>query len=171
MVQNLALAGIKQQGSPDIATIKQYRPEVMAAFFLLSKKMGEGLDALFLDQCPDIITSGYRDYSADPEVKHSPHNFALALDVQVSKLNARIPQNQPAILDGQIKWITAAMESKLFNRAGFYPSQNTIHLDIADDDWMKKHNGAKFWVKWNGKYTGFGILNEAIKYARSVIQS
>jgi hypothetical protein len=166
MFTNYALQGIKQVSDPDIVTIKKCHPEVIAAFFLLCKKMGYGWDALFSDPCPDLIISGYRDYSADPEVKHSPHNFALALDVLISNLNAHIPANQATVLDAQIKWITAAINTNLFNRGGFYPQQNTIHLDIADDAWMKEHNGTKFWVKFDAHYTDFSVLEEAVNFAK-----
>ena len=169
MFVNYAAQGVKQQGKPDIVTVKQYHPEVMASFFLLCKKMNMGWDGLFADNCPDMIISGYRGHDPDPAVKHSPHGFAIALDIHVSNFDAHIPSNQPVVLDAQIKWITAATESGLFTRGGFYPQQNTIHLDIADPAWMETYNGSRFWVKWGGVYAGFQILDNAIAYAKQKI--
>lgn len=169
MLINYALQGVKQQGSPDIATIKICHPEVIASFFLLCKNIGVPWDDMFSNDIPKRIVSGYRDHSADPEVKNSPHKFAIALDVWVSLLSAQEPHNRASILMSQIKWITAAIEGKFFTRAGFYPQQNTIHLDQATDEWMKEYGGSRFWVKWNHKYTGFNVLNEAINFAKGKI--
>jgi hypothetical protein len=166
MFINYASGNIKQSDNIDIVTIKQYHPEILTAFSVLCNNMGIPSDWIFKNECPDIIVSGYRDHAYDPAVKNSPHNFAIALDVQVSQFNAHNPINQARVLESQIAWISKATEGNLFNRAGFYPQQNTIHLDIADDDWMSKYNGTKFWVKWRGIYTGFNVLNEAIAYSK-----
>lgn len=170
MLENLAQKGVKQQGSPDIATLKVYHPEVLFAFALLMKKMGMSCSWLLAEGAiPDCIVSGYRDFNADPEVKNTPHKFAIALDVMVSHLDAHVAINRPAVLEEQIKWITTAVESGLFTRGGFYPQQNTIHLDQADEAWMQTYGGTPFWVKWNGKYEGFTTLNGAVEYAKQLI--
>lgn len=170
MLENLAQKGLKQKGVPDLATIKQYHPEVLYSFALLGKKMGMECGWVLIDGAvPDCIISGYRDFNADPEVKNSPHKYAVALDVMVSHLDARISQNRPTILEEQIKWITAAIESGLFTRGGFYPQQNTIHLDLCDEAWMRAYNGSPFWVKWDGKYEGFSRLQSAIDHAKQLV--
>ena len=168
---NFAEKGIKQNGEPDVATIIKYHPEVMAKFYLLCRKLGMPNEWLFKTPSPDCVISGYRDYAYDQAVKHSPHNFAIALDVQVSPLDAHAAINRAAVLDEQIKWVTAAISPNLFSRAGLYPFQNTIHLDIADDNWIADYHGTRFWVKdpaANPNYTGFNVLNEAMDYARIV---
>lgn len=168
-LENLALAGVKQNGYPDVAVIKKYHPEVIASFFLLCKKIGVPWHDLFSDDVPKRIISGYRDHSVDSAVKNSPHAFGIALDIWVSWLSAHDPFNRQAILNTQIKWITEAIEGKFFTRGGFYPQQNSIHLDQATDEWMKKFNGTKFWVKWDGDYAAFNVLTEAIDYAKGKI--
>jgi hypothetical protein len=171
MLKNYALKGIKQSGSPDILAVKQYHPEVIFSFALLMKRMGMECGWVLIPEAiPDLIVSGYRDHSVDPAVKNSPHAFAIALDVMVSHLDARVPQNRESILEEQIKWITAATETGLFNRGGLYPQQNTIHLDLCDEEWMRTYNGTPFWVKWNAKYEGFSALPSAIEYAKQLIQ-
>jgi hypothetical protein len=169
MFENIAAKGIKQNGHPDIETIKLYQPELLYAFALLMKKMGKNCDWLINGTVPDIIISGYRDTLADVDVKTDVHWFAIALDIIISFLDAKIPSNQERILNEQILWISTAIGSKLFTRAGIYPQQNTIHLDIADKVWMEQYHGTPFWVKWDGNYTGFYSLNEAEKYSRQLI--
>jgi hypothetical protein len=173
MFENLALSSVKQNGEPDIETIRQYHDDVLYRFAILAAKMGFSKAGYKISagEVPDIIISGYRDHKLDPEVKNSPHNFAIALDIQVSSLNSHEVHNQPAVLERQVDWITEAIGDGLFTRAGFYPQQNTIHLDIADKSWMEKYNGTPFWVKWNKNYKGFYILNEAIDYAEIMIKA
>jgi hypothetical protein len=173
MFENLALQGIKQQGYPDIKTILDFHEDVLSRFSILAAKMGfkRLVYKLINGICPDIIISGYRDYQADSAVKNSPHNFGIALDVQVSSLNAHEVNNQPAVLERQVAWITEATKGQLFNRAGFYPQRNTIHLDIADKEWMDTYAGTPFWVKWNSKYHGFYVLSEAIDYASVLVKA
>jgi len=169
MLENLADKGIKQQGSPDIETIKIYHGDVLTRYSLLCVKMGQSGSWIFTDAVPDSIESGYRDHDYDPNVKNTPHKFGIALDIQISNLDPRIPSNRKLIIVEQIKWITAAVESGLFTRGGFYPYQNTIHLDIADEDWMRTYKGTPFWVKdiygVPKKYKGFYILQEAVVFA------
>jgi hypothetical protein len=167
MFENLAAKGIKQNGHPDIETIKQYHPEVLCSLVLLMKKMDMGCGWLTSGVSPECLVSGYRDQ--DVGVKNSAHFFGIALDIMVSKLSAFEKSNREKILDEQLRWIQLATSCGLFTRAGIYPQQNTIHLDIADDTWMKEYSGTPFWVKWDGKYTGFYSLNEATRFSRQLI--
>jgi hypothetical protein len=172
---NLAAQGIKRKVGPpnaDIETIKLYHPEVLYALGIVCVRMElSGAWVLIDGAIPDLIVSGYRDAAQDPEVKNSPHEFAGALDIEVSKLDAGVTQYRPGILDMQIAWAEQATVNGLFTRAGLYPEQNTIHLDIMDAAWMKEFNGTPFWVKWHGKYQGFQTLDSAATYAKAMIYS
>jgi hypothetical protein len=168
---NLAENGIVQRGNPDCDIIRDYHPEVLYKFAFVCAKMA--IDASWIlegNKYPDIIVSRYRDHKLDVQVRHSPHNFAVALDVEVSPLNAKELQNREAILDKQIEWITnATVNTELFLRGGLYPQQNTIHLDICTPEWCEKYNGTKYWVKWYGNYTGFSVWGKAVEYARGLV--
>lgn len=173
-MENLALSGIKQQGQTDLDTIRKYHPEVLAAFVFLCMKLGKSIDWNALHTVPpelDFSGSGYRDHAFDPAVKNSPHNFAMALDVNVSPLNAHDVLNRPAVFIEQARWITTA--KGIFSGAGFYPFQNTIHLDMRTPDWMKAYGGTPYWVKdptAAKPYKGFWIYDEAYNYAKFVSQ-
>lgn len=172
--ENLALTGVKQKSPIDLDTIRQYHPEVMAKYVMVCLKLGLPINWNDLKSVPsnlDFSGSGYRDHAFDPSVKNSPHNFAMALDICVSSLNAKIKANRQAVLQSQINWITAAQG--IFPGAGFYPFQNTIHLDIRDDIWMKDYHGTPYWVKdptSENPYKGFYNLNDAIRWANVVAQ-
>lgn len=170
-IVNLAANGIKQNGHPDISTIMKYHPEVLTSLAILCHRRGLESGWIGTSDTPDFIVSGYRDHDPDPAVKNSPHAFGLAVDLMVSPKDAHVPQNRPEILDAQISWITDAIESNLFYRAGIYPEQNTIHLDLCDVSWRNAYNGTPFWVKWQGTYHGFTVLNEAVSFAKQMIQS
>lgn len=142
--ENLADKGVKQDGYPDVHTIYIYNPEVIAAKTSMDLEMGGAL----------AITSGYRDRNVDPEVKNSPHKFAIALDLAAGKL------------EKQVEWARVAV--KHFNRVGLYPQRGIIHVDMADPEWIETYNGAKYWVCLNDKYTGFETLEQAITYATSM---
>jgi hypothetical protein len=169
---NLALSGVKQQEPTDLGTIRQYHPEVMASFVILCIKLGLPIDWNSLQKIPEELNfsgSGYRDHVFDPAVKNSPHNFAMALDVCVSPLDAKIASNRPSVLEAQIKWARAAQG--IFTGFGFYPYQNTVHVDLRTPEWMAKYKGTPYWVKdpnAANTYKGFYILDEAIVYAHTV---
>lgn len=168
---NLALQGVKRKSSIDLVTILQYHPGVMAAYLLLRAKLELPIDHDDFRTIPEDIISGYRDHAYDPAVKNSPHNFAIALDICVSNLNAKIAANRPAVLDEQIRWARAAQG--VFTGFGFYPFQNTIHCDLRTPDWMQEYGGTPYWVKnpYAAKqYKGFYVLDEAIDYAKIVSQ-
>lgn len=168
MFENLAEKGIKEIGNKDIETIKTYHGDVLIRYALLCVKMGLSGSWIYTDAVPDNICSGYRDHNYDPEIKNSPHKFGIALDICVSKLSAKIQSNRMPILTEQMKWITKALDCD-FTRAGIYPYQNTIHLDIADKAWMEKYNGTPYWVKdikAAHPYVSFYSLNEAFDFAK-----
>jgi len=174
MLVNYALANWKQQGQTDLATIRKFHPETVANYVTLCIKLGLPIDWNALQVIPenlDFPGSGYRDHAFDPAVKNSPHNFAIALDICVSPLSARIMANRLTILNEQIRWITAAQG--IFTGCGFYPFQNTIHLDIRTPEWMAQYRGTPYWVKdptSANVYKGFYILGEAISWAKVVSQ-
>src|SRR5512142_1230954 len=155
MFQNLADLGIKQQGHPDLLTVKQHHPEAMAKLCMLLLQMGYGTSPMMSEGMfpPGLVTSGYRDRNVDPAVKNSPHKFGIAFDLAVGGVQQ------------QIKWLRHALTPNLFNRGGLYPQRGIIHLDIADDEWMKQYHGTKLWVCVGDTYTGFSAIEDAIGFA------
>lgn len=161
MFKNLAKQGIKRltpQPNADLQIIKKYHPEVLIRLSLLA--IGMGINPKWLDNfytkniVPSWISSGYRDCQYDSEVSNSPHCFGIAIDIVVGKTIR------------QFEWAREATETtKLFARAGLYPQQNILHLDIADKSWCEKYRGTLYWVKWDKKYTGFYDLGSAMRYA------
>jgi len=128
MIENLAAKGIKRKIKAPIADleiIKEYHPEVLLKLALLSQRMG--IDPLWLGnfylnkKIPQWIESGYREIAKKSKILNSAHYFGIAVDIMVGKLIK------------QYEWARAATEdNNLFFRAGLYPQQNTMHLDIAD---------------------------------------
>jgi len=173
MLENLAAKGIKQQGHPDIRTLKMLHPEVLYGWGLVEVKRGQSGLWMATDTCPSSIISGYRDYQADPAVKNSPHNWGAAVDVLALDLDSRDSKNWPALLEEQIRIVRlAVITTGIFNRGGLYPTQNTCHVDVCDNRWMAQYGGTKFWVKWPfdaKQYTGFTTLDVAADFAKNKI--
>jgi len=106
------------------------------------------------------ITSGYRDGSEGIGTKHSEHNSALCVDVNIGDVRRQIQ--------------LAEIAMKYFHRIGFYPRERIMHLGLGNDAWMDwvrrryKTVCKRFWVKvWsNGQsfYRGFDVIEDAIKY-------
>lgn len=129
---NLAARGIKRgtpSGIPDLKTCKQHNPSAVASLLLLFQQMNEKMDWYTL---PDKLLSAYRDESTI----ESRHLYADAFDIVI-----------PSAIK-QIEWVTTALDSNLFSRAGFYPHRKTIHIDQATKQWCDKFRGARFWVKY-----------------------
>lgn len=156
MIGNLAARGVKRLQAPpkpDILTVREYHPEVLASLAVLSHKMGIVPHWLFKDYVSGFITSGYRDAPVDSQVTNSPHYFALALDIAVGNVMK------------QISWGNRALEFHLFYRIGLYPQNGFVHLDLCDINWMEIYHGMPFWVRYNGKYTSFHRFGEASTFA------
>jgi hypothetical protein len=81
---------------------------------------------------PGFITSGYRDRPIGGNIT-SPHSFAFALDLLVGNAVEQVRVGRIAL--------------KQFCRIGLYPSQGFIHVDLAPDNWIEKHNKARYWVR------------------------
>jgi len=98
--------------------------------------------------CEGLIISGYRSEVLEYNV-HSPHRFALALDIHVGDV------------EKQMEWATAAQP--YFCRVGLYVGRNTIHLDLCNKDWQAHYKGAVCWVWSNGVYHPFPTLKQALE--------
>jgi hypothetical protein len=174
MLENLAAKGVKQQGHPDVQTVKMTHPEVYYGWGILSVRRGESGLWMATDAVPDAIISGYRNYNYDKEVSNSPHCFGAAIDVRISSLSSADDKNWPALLDAQIAVVRdAVVTTKIFKRGGLYPQQNTCHLDVCDEAWMRKYRGTRFWVKWPHKkksYHGFWLFEDAVRFAKSKLE-
>lgn len=172
-MENLAAKGVKQQGHPDIHTVKMVHPEVVYGWGILCIRRKESGMWMNTDAVPDSIISGYRDHNFDPSVKNSPHCFGAAIDVKVSDLSSKEDKNWPALLDAQIGVIRdAVVTTQIFSRGGLYPMQNTCHLDVCSDAWMRKYRGTRFWVKWpvgDKQYHGFWKFEQAAEFARKCL--
>jgi len=144
MFINLAKQGIKRVIGPpesDIMRVREYHPEVLEKYDELKKQWGDYIK----------INSGYRD-KAIGKIKNSPHMFAIALDLAVGNTLKQIELGKMALDCG-------------FCRVGLYPCKGIIHVDIADDDWIKRYHGAPFWVSIEGAYWGQRTFEAAAKIA------
>lgn len=163
---NFAKLELERKAGPpeaDLITIMNTPYPVLTNYKKLCREMGISPYAGggYLQQgSPNAIgyiTSGYRDSLG---AENSAHKFGFAIDVAVGDI------------DEQIRWIKKAIEIGLFTRAGFYPDEGIIHLDLASRAWMEKYGGRRFWVcvKESGtkKYTSFDQLEEAIEFAKGV---
>lgn len=158
MLRNLADAGVKRIVGPpraDVETCKIHRPGDVGRLIVAADMFGLAPGAVFMgDAVPDWLVSAYRDRPADASVKNSPHYFACAFDVMVGSVMRQIEFIKLAVID-----------TNLFNRGGIYVGRNTCHIDTCDEEWMRKYNGAKFWVWHGNKYHGFFDFNEAGTFA------
>lgn len=138
---------VAMKSNPDIATIKQYHPEVWVQYEELCKKMGASPGACKYLKTKCCITSGYRHPAYNKEIggaANSPHQLGVALDIYVGK-----------DVKEQLKWADAADE--LFTRVGIYPSQGHIHIDLAPP---KGEYQLRYWIGSKGR-----ILERANSFA------
>lgn len=155
---NLAQRGVKRIVKPPIAdleTCKVYRPGDVGRLVAVTDAYGLSTTAVFIkDITPDWLESAYRDAPGDPGVKVSAHYFACAYDVTVGGILKQICFAKLAIID-----------MKLFNRGGLYVGKSCCHVDTCDVKWMRRYNGAKYWVWHRGKYQSFNCFETAADYA------
>lgn len=166
-LRSLADQGVKRQTRPpvpDIETFKTHRPQSVAAVAMLGHRMGHSAGWLFADGAiPDFICGAYRDKALDPEVSNSPHHWdAWDLVVGPHALTSA------ELIERQAEWIRQALAGGYFTRGGLYVGQNTCHVDPMTKAWMERFHGTAFWVKANGKYTGFSVFTEALDFARTL---
>jgi len=154
---NLAALGVKRAtpiDTPDLITLAKAAYPVLEKYgdFCNELKLSPFAGGTFRKQVsplkPGYITSGYRDNS---DRENSPHLFALAIDVFVGDIAAQIR--------------AAEVARKYFVRIGLYPDNHFIHLDLANEAWMLKYHGRRYWVRKSGQYTSFDDLSSAIRYA------
>lgn len=155
---NLAQRGVKRIIKPPIAdleTCKVYRPGDVGRLVAVADAYGFPTTAAFMKETtPDWLESAYRDAPSDPDVRVSAHYFACAYDVTVGGILKQICFAKLATID-----------MRLFNRAGLYVGKSCCHVDTCDVKWMRRYNGAKFWVWYKDDYTGFSTFNEAVRFA------
>lgn len=158
ILKNLAAAGIERQVKPlaDLEIIKKHQPIAIAKLILLLDLLGEKTSGLFIPLViPEIVLSGYRDKSVDAQVKNSPHFFGVAFDLYAPTIERQIEIAK-----------LATIETKLFERAGLYPQNKIVHIDLCDAEWQTQYHGTKYWVKKDTRYTGFLKLDYAIEFAK-----
>ncbi|MCK4960797.1 MAG: hypothetical protein KAT00_15395 [Planctomycetes bacterium] len=162
MLENLAAKGIKRKIGPpvaDVETCKHHRPIDVGKLIVVAGAFGLETGAVFMNGVvPDWLVSAYRDMPADSSVNNSPHYYACAFDVMVGSVMKQIEFVKLAVVD-----------AGLFNRGGIYVGRNTCHIDTCDDEWMRKHNGAKFWIWHKGKYYGFADFKQAAHYTLGIV--
>lgn len=156
--QNLAVLGVpRRTPAPEADLYVIYRTiyPVLAS----NKKLCEDMRVLPYgggswqhqhDIKPGYITSGYRSEVICNKV-HSPHRFALALDIHVGEI------------EDQIQW--ARIAGKHFCRVGLYPGNRFIHVDLCNKQWQEYYGGSPCWVKCAGEYVAFLSLDKAIEFA------
>lgn len=146
---NLAALGVKRQGDPeaaDLMTIWNTPYPVLTRYKLwcdlvnLQPFAGGEVTAQGSPSIAGYITSGYRDQLVEGR-KHSPHLFALAIDVAVGDVHRQLAV-APAALN-------------FFSRIGLYPDNGFIHLDLMPASWLVKYGGRQFWCRIGGVYNSF----------------
>jgi len=147
-----------QKGDPDIETVYLFQPEVIARYKNFCHEAGleiyGGGTRKIQRNLPGKILSGYRNFVPKGGVEISPHFFCIALDIYV-------PLKEKKLLEKNLSLIPIAL--KHFSRIGIYPLKNSIHLDIADKEWMKKYGGKQFWYQdQNLKYFSFSDIMKFI---------
>lgn len=159
-IPNLAKLGLAQQGQPDLITIWRTPYPVIGKYKQLCARMGViPFAGGSIEQQGDrhqigYITSGYRSEFIENR-QHSPHCFALAIDVAVGDVFE------------QITWARKARE--LFPRIGLYPTSGFVHLDLADSRWMIRYGGRPYWVRDKHlEYQSFSIFDETVRHARDL---
>ena len=152
----------KQQGKIDLVSINTYHPEVLQYYSLFCEKMGflTYSGGTFEKQGSPIIRghimSGYR------QGDNGAHGTAGAIDIHVGK-----------DLPFQLQCIKAGLECG-FTRGGVYTSKSIIHLDIMDEDWIRKHAALPFWMQKPNKhgrdfYIGVKTIEELEKLVNGFI--
>lgn len=144
---NLAALGVKRIGDPDnadLGTIWSTPYPVITRYKqwcqLVNLKPFGGGHLLGQQNEPGLITSGFRDELIEGR-KHSPHLYALALDIFVGDLHRQLAV-APAALG-------------FFSRIGIYPDNGFIHLDLVPQSWMDRFSKKRFWCRVDGEYESF----------------
>lgn len=161
---NLARLGLPRATEPDVPdliTVWKTPYPVLTRYGLLCKDLriqpfaGGTYERQGPRTKPGYITSGYRDGILNCRI-NSPHRFALAIDVAIGPIEIQIAVAQRA--------------QAYFPRIGLYPSNGFIHLDLASEAWMKRYHGRRFWVRVQGAYTSFDILEAAIDFVKENLE-
>lgn len=155
---NLAAMGVPRIGDPaiaDLATIWSTPYPVLTRYKewckLVNLKPFAGGDIMNQGPAnvPGFITSGYRS-SIEESRKHSPHRYALAIDVAVGDLHRQLAVAPAALA--------------FFSRVGLYPHNGFIHLDLVPKSWMDKYNKRRFWCRIFGKYASFDTYRDMVDF-------
>lgn len=101
-----------------------------------------------------FVTSGYRDLILHGN-KHSPHRYAIALDIIAGDVTQQIQMGRWALQSG-------------FSRVGLYPDQGFIHVDVAPPNWVAHFRKARFWVTARGETRYYYNFEQAAGYAASL---
>jgi hypothetical protein len=153
---NLAILGLQrmQEDSADLITIWKTPYPVLTNYMALCRHMGieSFAGGTYFKQGPPskvgYLTSGYRDSGGR---KHSPHKFALAIDMAIGDVRQQIK--------------TAKIARKYFSRMGLYPENGFVHLDLANKLWMKRYGGRRYWVCKKGIYAAFDKFDDMVESA------
>ena len=100
---------------------------------------------------PGSITSGYRDQVIEGN-QHSPHLYAMALDIFVGSSEEQIR--------------VARIAQTYYSRVGLYPDNGIIHVDLMPPAWIARYSGAVVWVRRAGQYSSFLNLDAAARFVR-----
>ena len=156
---NLAELGVPRRapiGIPDMETIWLTPYPVITNYiafchYLHISPFGGGTRSNQSSWSNGSITSGYR--SENLGNKNSAHRFGFALDIIFL-----------------VDLLKAARGATLyFKRVGIYPQKKFIHVDLADDNWIKKYNKERFWVFADETYHYFETIEEALAKAEEYL--
>ena len=157
---NLASLGVRRRTPPEIADLLTIRDTPYPILTRYKQLCMEAALAMYgggtIDRPnprwhPGSITSGYRDQVVEDN-RHSPHLYAMALDIFVGSSEEQIRVAEIAL--------------QFYSRVGLYPDNGIIHVDLMPPTWVARYSGANVWVRRGGKYTSFLNLAAASAFVR-----
>lgn len=157
-LSNMGVKRATPKDVPDLITVAKTPFPVLARYVQVCNKMDvvPFAGGTWAQQGPKYkvgyITSGYRE---ELTRDHSPHCYALALDIAVGDITE------------QIRWGDCAIH--FYTRIGFYPDSGFIHVDLAPIVWMKAYGGTRYWIKVGEKYYVYRKYNKLLIHAKSLI--
>lgn len=156
---NLATLGVPRFGNgedADLITIWNTPYPVITNFKEFCKvvgwyPLGGGTVKRQAKKIKGYINSGYRDMPIGGN-EISEHMWATALDSIAG--------------DAKEQLEVVPKACAFFNRVGLYPERGFMHLGLAPDEWIRKYNKAKYWIKTN-KYKFFSNPADMISYLKA----
>lgn len=157
IIPNLAKLGVPRlapAGEADLETIWLTPYPVITNYlalcnYLKIEPFGGGSRQYQGEKRTGYITSGFRTELIGSNF-NSPHRFGIAIDF--------------IVLENIVEVASGA--SLYYNRVGVYPDNKFIHVDLAQNNWIKKYNKRRFWVNSSSEYSYFDTIEKTIAKLR-----